>query len=147
MKRGYFGIGIEGSKFESNIGILFRSAKLMGADFVFTIGKRYNRQCTDTLDSKGNMPLYHYKDVDDFLSHLPLDCTLVAVELTDDARELEDFTHPKSCVYVLGAEDNGVSDKILNECSHVVKLNTEISLNVSVTGSLVMYDRNFKNRK
>lgn len=47
MKRGYFGIGVFHGKNEQNIGTLWRSANIMGADFIFTIGKRYSRQCTD----------------------------------------------------------------------------------------------------
>ena len=55
MKRGYFGIGVFHGKNEQNIGTLWRSANIMGADFIFTIGKRYSRQCTDTMKTPRHM--------------------------------------------------------------------------------------------
>ena len=42
--RGYFGIGIHHVKNEENIGMLWHSADILGADFIFTIGRRYNEQ-------------------------------------------------------------------------------------------------------
>lgn len=38
MKRGYFGIGVYHSKNADNIGTLWRSAAIFGADFIFTNG-------------------------------------------------------------------------------------------------------------
>lgn len=39
-KRGYFGIGIFHGKSSENLGTLWRSAAILGADFIFTIGKQ-----------------------------------------------------------------------------------------------------------
>ena len=44
LKRGFFGIGIFHAKNEENIGTLWRSASILGADFIFTIGKPYRHQ-------------------------------------------------------------------------------------------------------
>lgn len=41
--RGYCGIGIYAPKMPVNVGVLWRSAQLMGASFIFTIGARYKR--------------------------------------------------------------------------------------------------------
>ena len=49
MKRGFFGVGIENTKTHQNIGTLWRSASIMGASFMFTIGKRYKKQASDTM--------------------------------------------------------------------------------------------------
>lgn len=43
-KHEYFGIGIYHVKNEENIGTLWRSANISGADFIFTIDRRYNGQ-------------------------------------------------------------------------------------------------------
>jgi len=48
-QRGFFGIGIQNIKTESNIGTLWRSANILGADFIYTIGKRYKKQSSDTM--------------------------------------------------------------------------------------------------
>ena len=53
--RGYFGIGIQNAKTDENIGTLWRSAFIMGASFIFTIGKRYKKQATDTPKSWKNI--------------------------------------------------------------------------------------------
>ena len=69
---------------------------------------------------------------------------LVGVELDAKAVPLETFEHPRRCVYLLGAEDNGLSKKAIESSHHLVKFDTPLSLNVSVAGSIVMYDRRAK---
>ncbi len=53
---GYFGIGIYGPKMTKNIGTLWRTADIFGADFMFTIGmqclqpqRNTHRICTNKL--------------------------------------------------------------------------------------------------
>src|SRR5205807_1070118 len=105
---GFFAIGVEGGKCEANIGSLWRSADLFGAAFIFTVGARYRKQASDTMRSARHIPLFGFGSVDDLYAHLPVDASLVAVELTDDARDLVSFVHPEQACYVLGAEDVGL---------------------------------------
>lgn len=72
--RGYFGIGCWHPKYEQNIGTLFRSAVAFGAAYVFTVGRRYRKQASDTGNAMGVIPLYHFKDMDDLKKHLPVGC-------------------------------------------------------------------------
>lgn len=139
--RGYFGIGIEHTKTQHNVGTLLRSAYIFGAAFVFTIGRRYKTQSSDTLATPRHVPLYHYADIADFTAHLPFDARLVGVELDDRAVPLEQVWHPERAVYLLGAEDHGLSRKALDMCHDLVRLPGEHSLNVAVAGSIVMHDR------
>jgi tRNA G18 (ribose-2'-O)-methylase SpoU len=44
-------------------------------------------------------------------------------------------------VYLLGAEDHGMTKKAMEKCHHLVKFKSEKSLNVSVAGSIILYDR------
>lgn len=69
---------------------------------------------------------------------------LVGVELTGEARPLEKFKHPRRCVYLLGAEDHGLSNAAIEKAHYLVKFRSTLSLNVSVAGSIVMYDRGLK---
>ena len=69
---------------------------------------------------------------------------LVGVELDEKSVQLETFNHPKRCVYLLGAEDHGLSKLAIEKSHHLVKFKSELSLNVSVAGSIVMYDRQSK---
>ena len=87
------------------------------------------------------MPYYHYKNFEDFFTHLPKGVRIVGVEKTDAAQNLEDFNHPKRCVYLLGAEDNGLTNEAIERSHFLVQFPSEYSLNVAVAGSIVLYDR------
>lgn len=141
MNRGYFGIGIEHAKTEYNIGTLWRSAQIMGAAFIFTINNRYKKQSSDTMKTFRHIPLIHYSNFSDFYCHLPYDCMLIGIELDERAIEINRFEHPERCVYLLGAEDHGLTKEALNSCHSIVQLPGDFCMNVSVAGALAMYDR------
>ncbi|MGJ5642351.1 RNA methyltransferase [Formosa sp. S-31] len=137
----FFGIGIQNGKTPENLGMLWRSAQNLGASFIFTIGNRYAKQACDTHDAVKAMPYFHYENFDEFFNNMPKGTRLVGVELTDDAVPLETFNHPRRCVYLLGAEDHGLSKQAIEKSHFLVKFKSELSLNVAVAGSIVMYDR------
>ena len=143
----YFGIGIENTKTPMNIGTLWRSAELMGASFIFTIGKRYKKQASDTMKSWRKLPLYNYATFDEFYKSLPYDCQLIGVEMCETSKPIEIFCHPKRCVYLLGAEDNGLTKHAMEKCQYLVQLPGEYSMNVAVAGSIMMFDRFSKQTK
>ena len=145
-KRGYFGIGIFHAKTEENIGTLWRSANILGADFIFTIGKRYSGQCSDTMKTPRHIPLFHYSDWDDMFAHRPYDCPIIAIEISKDSVPLERFVHPERCIYILGAEDHGIPPEVMNKCNGSVQLIGDYCMNVATAGSIVMYDRAVKAR-
>ncbi len=126
---------------EINVGTLWRSAYILGASFIFTVSERYKRQSSDVVVTPSRIPLYHYEDFADLKKHLPHGAPLVGVELTERAEYVSDFEHPRRAVYLLGSETNGLSENVLAECHHVVKLPGEFSLNVAVAGSIIMHDR------
>lgn len=144
LKQGFFGIGIQNGKTPENLGVLWRSAQNMGASFIYTIGNRYAKQACDTHKAVGAMPYFHYETFKDFYNHLPKSAMLVGVELTKNAESLEQFIHPRRCVYLLGAEDHGLSKEAIEKAHFLVKFQSTLSLNVSVAGSIIMYDRNSK---
>jgi len=137
----FFGIGIENGKTRFNYGTLFRTATIFNADFLFTIGRRFDRQNSDTVQSWTRLPVFSYKDFDDFNSHRPYSCKLIGVELDDKSIPLSEFVHPKQAVYILGAEDHGLTSKARLACQEIVELPGSECLNVSVAGSIVLYDR------
>ncbi len=141
MSRGYFGIGIENSKTGINYGTLHRTAAILGASFIFTIGRRFKRQASDTTKSWKHIPTFSYKGFDHFYKNLPHDCMLVGVEMMPEARYIEKFVHPVRACYLLGAEDHGLTNKAIAKCHAFVRLKGDISMNVSVAGSIVLYDR------
>lgn len=145
-KNGYFGIGIEHGKTKFNYWTLFRTAQILDCDFLFIIGARFEKHAADTMCSYRHIPVYSYKDFDDFNSHRPYGCKLIGVELTESAKDLTIYEHPKKAIYILGAEDHGLTKTALIHCQDVIRLYGEQSMNVSVAGSIVLYDRISKSK-
>jgi len=141
IARGYFGIGVYQPKTKVNVGVLWRSASVLGAAFLFTIGHRYQHQCSDTMKSFRHIPLFSYDSFDAFYSQMPRLGRLVGVEIDEQAQAIQPFIHPQQAVYLLGAEDHGLPQKVIDKCWAVVQLPGERCMNVSVAGSIVMFDR------
>ena len=140
-KNGFFGIGCLNMKTSQNYGTLFRTAQVFNADFIFLIGTRFKKQASDTMKSWRHMPLFEYENFDDFNKHRPYDCKLIGIELIESATPIKEFKHPKQACYLLGAEDNGLTKEALKACQEIIYLPGERSLNVSVAGSIVLFDR------
>lgn len=143
MSRGFFAVGIFHNKTPQNIGTLWRSAHMYDAAFVFTVGARYTRQASDTPKTPRHKPLFHFRDLDDLIDHLPVACPLVGIELDPRATMLGEYVHPERACYLLGAEDHGLSVDARDRCHDLVQIEgpKPQSLNVAVAGSLVMHHR------
>jgi tRNA G18 (ribose-2'-O)-methylase SpoU len=138
---GYFEIGVYYPRNSANVGTLWRSAYQLGAAGIFTIGRPYKRQTSDTADSSWHIPLRHFANFDEFLSARPLGALLVGIEM--QGSPLAAFQHPTRAIYLLGAEDSGLPPRILAVCNCVVAIEAvrSQSYNLAVAGSIVMYDR------
>jgi tRNA G18 (ribose-2'-O)-methylase SpoU len=148
-RRGFFGIGIYNLKRSANFGGLLRNAQAFGADFVFTIGARqlrYGVGSGNTGKAERHIPVFNFIDWETFLKERPYGCMLTGIEYSADVEgfNLRNYTHFEREVYILGAEDTGLSKDILEKCNSVVFINTGICLNVATTGALIMYDRSIK---
>ena len=140
--RGYFGIGIEQISKPMNAGAIFRTAHAFGASFVFTVAATYPKRMgarADTSKTPGHVPFYSFPDLSSML--LPTDCTLVGIELTDDAIELPSFHHPLQAAYILGPERGSLSPEMTAKCDFTVKIPTAFCVNVGIAAAIVMYDR------
>ncbi|MBI1208477.1 MAG: RNA methyltransferase [Azospirillum sp.] len=140
--RGYFAIGVEGISKAGNVGTLVRSAHAFGASFCFVVGAGLDlseMRCVDTSDAAFHLPLYCYAGLAEF--SLPQGCSLVGVELTDDAIPLPAFRHPLRAAYVLGPERGSLSPGLTERCDFIVRIPTRFCVNVGIAGALVLYDR------
>lgn len=145
-KRGFFYVGCLAPKLEANVGGIMRSASIFGAAGVFTIGQRYQKQNSDTVCSIRHLPLFHYKDAEEFFSRKPLNAEVVAVELDSRARPIKNFVHPARAIYLLGPEDGSIDSNILDQCKHIIKLPGKYCLNLAAAGTCVLFDRINKSR-
>lgn len=140
--KGYFAIGVQGLSKAQNAGTLFRTAHAFGASFVFTVGESYDRKKlnqSDTSNALRNLPYYRFDGARDF--RLPDGCTLVGIELVEDAVALPSFRHPRQAAYILGPERNSLDPEIVGLCDHVVQIPMKFCVNVGIAGAIVMYDR------
>jgi len=139
--RGYFGVGVDGISKPMNLGNLLRIAHAFGASFFFTIDGRVtlSEAQSDTSRAAGHLPVYQFPSVADF--RLPQGCSLVGVEIVEDAIELPRFRHPLRAAYVFGSERMSLSPDALRACDFVVKIPTRFSINVGMAGAILMYDR------
>jgi len=139
--RGYFAIGVEGISKAVNLGNLLRSAHAFGASFVFTIGAdaKALEMRSDTSKAATHLPLYHWRSLAEL--KLPRGCSLVGVEILEDAADLPSFPHPLRAAYVLGPERGALTPELAARCQHLVRIPAAFSLNVATAGAIVMYDR------
>jgi tRNA G18 (ribose-2'-O)-methylase SpoU len=138
---GFFGIGVMQLQHYENLGTLWRSAAILGASYIFTIDHRYKHQASDVQRAWTKIPLYQYDDFEHFYSSMPHDCPLVGVEMDERSIPIGEFTHPIRASYLLGSEANGLAPQVRDACHHLISLPGTHSLNVSVAGSIVMFDR------
>lgn len=136
-----FSIGIENSKFPQNIGTLFRSADVFGADSVFTIGHRYSTQRTETQAKSREAELFDFDSVSELRRRMRR-YALVGAELHADAQPLDTFEHPEWACYLLGSEDRGLSADAIDACDMLIQIPYgRYSLNVATAGGIVIWDR------
>lgn len=119
------------------------AALSFGADFIFLIGRRFERMSSDTTRSERHIPLFEFSNVDDFVDHIPYGCQPVCVELDKRAKMLPVFCHPERAVYILGPEDGNVPEKLMSHCT-ILQIPSLFCLNVATAGSIIMYDRKVK---
>lgn len=136
-----FGIGIENPKYGVNVGTLWRSAVGFGASFVFTIGRRYKRQASDTVNTPSRIPVFYFSTLERYRESAAFDWIPIAVELAEGAGSLVTFVHPEKCVYILGPEDSSISKAAQRMCKYTVRIPSCGCLNLAVAGSIIMYDR------
>lgn len=138
-----FAIGIWDFRHQESIGMLWRSAWQLGADYIFSVGDTKHKYCSDTMKSHHQIPYFVYSNQQWVV---PEDYTLVCIET--GGSNLLNFVHPRRAVYLLGNEYNGIPEKVL-EGAKVVSIPSvrHYSYNVSIAGTLVMYDRMQKDMK
>ena len=140
-EQGFFAIGIYRHKTEHNIGTLWRSAFVLGSSYIFTVGKKYKKQTSDVTRTWSRIPLFYYPEMEDLLQNIPYDCRIVGIEIDENAIPRAEFEHPLRAIYLLGSEDFGLPPAVKEKCHFLVRLPGNSSLNVAVTGGIVLHDR------
>ena len=138
-----FAIAVENLKIKHNLGTLMRSAVNFGAAAVFTIGRRYRRVGSDTMNAGGQIPIINFLNWTDYREHA-LNWMHIGVEIKSRSTNIIRFVHPDQVVYLLGPEDGSLSKEAQSICKYIVEIPTDRCLNLAVAASVVMYDRHLK---
>lgn len=131
-------IGLCQPKTPANVGAVLRAAHVYGAGMLAVTGRRYKRTGTDTSAAYKHIPLL---EVDDLKLVIPFNAVPVAVELSDGARNLFDYTHPDEAFYIFGPEDGSVPEAVRTWCRDTVYIPTKYCMNLAATVNVVLYDR------
>lgn len=147
MTTPYFEIGVINSKTPANVGTLWRTGYQLGAEGIFTIGKRYTRQPTDVSNVCKKIAYRNYPNFEEMLADRVYECPIIAVEMGGE--DLTTFQHPDQAIYLLGAEDFGIPSNILTQCHATINIPSIrlASYNLAVAGALVLYDRARKQKQ
>jgi tRNA(Leu) C34 or U34 (ribose-2'-O)-methylase TrmL len=143
-KSGFAAIGLHQPKNTVNVGEVLRAAACFNATMVAVSGTRYKRSRTDTTAAYRHLPLI---ECDDLKLIIPHDATPVAVEITNNARDLTKYTHPRSAFYIFGPEDGSIPADTLVWCRDVVQIPSHHCLNLAAAVNVVLYDRMLKRAK
>ena len=127
-----------------NIGSVLRAATCYESALVAVSGRRYSRSATDTTKAWRHLPLLQ---VENLRYAIPFAAIPVAVDLVDDAIELQDYQHPERAFYVFGPEDGTLNDSVLNWCRDRIVVPTSHCMNLAATVNVVLYDRLAKQRR
>ena len=144
MSRGFFAIGSEFFSYHCNVGTLFRSAYSFGAQYVFSIGHKPDFR-GDVPKSYKHIPYFKYNSNEQFFENIPKSTALIGVEL--GGTDIKKISHPERAIYILGNESFGLSEEMKEICAQIITIPGNFCLNVSVAGSIVMYDRMLKAQK
>ena len=139
-------IGLTDPKSPTNVGAVMRAAGCYQADKVLYTGQRYDRAAkfyTDTKNVSEHIPL---QQVDSFIDYKKDGRKLVCVDLVEGAIALPDFEHPDEAIYVFGAEDSSVSQKLVDNADAVVYVPTIGCMNLAASVNVLLYDRLAKQR-
>ena len=141
--RGFAAIALDRCKDRANLGGVLRAAGCFDAKLVLVSGSRISKFSTDTMKAYKHVPCI---EVDDILASNPYGVVPVAVEIGENARNICNFVHPESALYIFGPEDGTIKESLLSKITTKIQIPTLHCLNLAATVNVVLYDRLCKQR-
>ncbi|KAJ7980176.1 tRNA/rRNA methyltransferase [Quillaja saponaria] len=126
-----------------NVGTLARSATAFGVSELILVGRR-DFNCFGSHGSTSHLRFRHFHSLQDARLFLKeKDCDICGVEITDDAKAVNQHPFKKSTAFLLGNEGTGLSAKECEICDFFVYIPQygcgTASLNVTVAASIVLH--------
>lgn len=131
----------------SNVGAFFRTADAFRIEAIYLCGITAcppHREIHKTaLGADESVDWKYFETTAQACEHLKsMNYRIFAVEQVENSIKLDDFEVPEKSAYIFGNEVDGVDDTVLPYCEQAVEIpqeGTKHSLNVSVTGGIIMY--------
>ena len=131
-----------------NVGSIFRTSDAGAVAHIHLCGMAahppHKKLEKTALGAFEYVPWTYYERVKDCLAALKeRGIPIVAIEVSDDAQDLHDFVWPQPVAIVFGNEVNGIHERNLKRCDHVVKIpmhGFKNSINVATAFGIVLYD-------
>lgn len=132
-----------------NIGSLFRTSDAFGISELIFCGKHMSLGRKMTKTSRATEKIVNYSISEssfDVVSKLKAQGHfIIALEITTNSKPLASFTFPKNTplVLVIGDENFGVSETLLNSCDEIVHIDMfgqNSSMNVVQATSIALYE-------
>ena len=130
-----------------NVGSFFRTADAFRIEAIYLCGitaRPPHREIHKTaLGADESVEWNYFETTTEACEYLKsLGYKIFAVEQVENSIKLDDFTPEEKSAYVFGNEVDGVDDAVLPYCEQAIEIpqeGTKHSLNVSVSGGIVMY--------
>ena len=130
-----------------NVGSFFRTADAFRIEAIYLCGitaRPPHREIHKTaLGADESVDWKYFETTVEACEHLKSSgYRIFAVEQVEGSIMLDDFKTPEKSAYIFGNEVDGVDDEVLKYCEQAIEIpqeGTKHSLNVSVSGGIVMY--------
>ena len=130
-----------------NVGSFFRTADAFRIEMIYLCGITAcppHREIHKTaLGADESVDWQYFETTSEACEHLKsAGYSIFAVEQVENSIKLNDFKTPEKSAYIFGNEVDGVDDAVLPYCENAIEIpqeGTKHSLNVSVSGGIVMY--------
>ncbi|MBP5642670.1 MAG: RNA methyltransferase [Bacteroidales bacterium] len=130
-----------------NVGSFFRTADAFRIEAIYLCGitaRPPHREIHKTaLGADESVDWQYFPTTAEACEHLKRNgYRIFAVEQVEGSIKLDEFQTPEKSAYIFGNEVDGVDDAVLHYCEQAVEIpqeGTKHSLNVSVSGGIVMY--------
>ena len=130
-----------------NVGSFFRTADAFRIEAIYLCGITAcppHREIHKTaLGADESVDWKYFETTAEACEHLQSEgYKIFAVEQVENSIKLCDFKAPEKSAYIFGNEVDGVDDEVLKYCEQAIEIpqeGTKHSLNVSVSGGIVMY--------
>jgi tRNA G18 (ribose-2'-O)-methylase SpoU len=129
-----------------NIGNLIRLADNVGAGEVIIIGENFQLRQSSIAKTAGlsfRQVRLSFVSPDDFFAGLNPEYLLVAIETSEDSKNIYEIKLPEKIVFLLGNERNGLPVEILEKCHqkiHIPMTGKCKSMNVSHALAVALFE-------